>query len=167
MLAELTPLKWPFNQIVDNGRWLFESWQHLDTTNYRGPPIWRRNLDVRASAWPRFPTRNQFIRLTSESYHHARVSTIPSLGHFERRQKGNDQNSPDGFLLPTFDAWNSKGKDLPAKKRLHLGTQETLWKALDLSLAQNKIRLLPHWIEFFSRGFDFKAFTSALIIDWA
>lgn len=151
-------------------------------TNYRGPPIWRRNLDVRPSAWPRFPTRkqswvvwikykrNEFTRLTSsvtsESYHHARVS-VPSLGHFETRQKGNDQNSPDGFLLPTFDATNSKGKDLPAKKRLHLGTQETLWKALDLSLAQNKSGFSLTELIFSHVDLIEKIFTSALIIDWA
>ena len=129
------------------------------------------------SVWIKYK-RNEFIRLTSsvtsESYHHARVSTIPSLGHFERRQKGNDQNSPDGFFVAYF--WRHKqqrkrlhlgtretlafGKRLhlfqdinflPAEKRLHLGTQETLWKALD-SVGSKQIRfsltelIFPSWI---------------------
>ncbi len=83
---------------------------------------------------------------------------LPSLGHLRKAvERKPNKHSPD--LLLTLTLFQQQRKDLPAKKRLHLGTQEILWKALD-SGAQ--------LIRFSSRRceVDRVILTSALI-DWA
>lgn len=100
--------------------------------------------------------RNEFIRLTSESYRHARVSTIPSLGHFERRQKGNEENSPDGFFVAYFWRHKQRRKRSSCRETLAFGNARNFVKSLGSQFGSKQNSLLPHWIDFFSHGFDWK-----------
>lgn len=141
-------------------------------TNYRGPPIWRRNLDVRPSAWPRYPTRKQSwvfgsstkeIRLTSESYHHVRVSAIPSLGDFERH---GPRKLSWCFFCCLLWRLKHQRKRSSCQETLAFGNARNFVKSLGSQFGSKQIRFSLTELIFLSRIW-FQSFTSALIIDWA